>query len=76
MLTNVQKRQIENIMLGLIRKNSSGLDTRILISKTLQQISQTIPNANSHHVSGMIAWLLTKYNYILSPRTLGYSVIK
>ena len=75
MLTNSQKRHLEQEMLRIISQNVGGINTRTLISQTLNNISAIIPNVNRYHAAGMIAWLITAYNRTLITRTPGYSVI-
>lgn len=74
-LTNQEKRTVENEMVQIINQNPNGIDTRALISQVIVSIASTIPNANRYHVSGMIAWVLKKYQYTFLIRTPGYSVI-
>lgn len=75
MLTSKEKRKIENIMVQIINKSPNGINTRTLISKVLNLVTNTIPKANRHHIAGMIAWVLEYYNFNLIIRTPGYSVI-
>ncbi len=75
MLTYLEKRMIETVMASIISQNCNGINTRTLISQTLQSISTAIPLANAYHVSGMLAWLLQAYNFKLIIRKKGYSVI-
>lgn len=74
-LTFSEKRAIEKDMVNRINQNSKGIDTRSLISQVIIAVAPSIPNANRHHVSGMIAWVMDFYNFSLLIRTPGYSVI-
>ena len=57
-LTYNEKRSIENDMVNVINRNPKGINTRTLISQVLNNVSASVPNANRHHVSGMIAWVI------------------
>lgn len=74
-LTYNEKRSIENDMVNVINRNPKGINTRTLISQVLNNVSTSVPNANRHHVSGMIAWVIDAYNFSFIVRTPGYSVI-
>lgn len=74
-LTKTEKRTIENEIVLTINQNPNGIDTRVLIDKVMNAISKAIPNANRHHVAGMLAWVWSNYNYTFLVRTPGYSVI-
>lgn len=74
-LTNTEKRVIENDMVIRINQNPKGIDTRKLISQVISDVAPSIPNANRHHVSGMIAWVMDSYNFSFLIRKPGYSVI-
>lgn len=74
-LTKKEKRAIENNMVIRINQNPKGIDTRTLISQVISDVASSIPNANRHHVSGMIAWVMLSYNFSFLIRTPGYSVI-
>lgn len=74
-LTYNEKRIIENDMVNVIKRNPKGINTRTLISQVLNNVSASVPNANRHHVSGMIAWIMDTYNFSFIVRTPGYSVI-
>lgn len=76
MLTNKEKRNIEHEMIRIIYNYNKGINTRSLISLAYKNLHSSIPNANRHHFSGMIAWLLKAYNFHLIIRTPGYSVIQ
>lgn len=75
MLTNNEKRIIENDLVVIINQNPNGIDTRVLMDKVMNAISIVIPNANRHHIAGMLSWVWKKYNYTFLIRTPGYSVI-
>ena len=74
-LTYNEKRNIENDMVNVINRYPKGINTRTLISQDLNNVSASVPNANRHHVSGMIAWVIDAHNFSFIVRTLGYSVI-
>jgi len=74
-LTNIEKRRIENELVTGINQNPNGIDTRTLMDNVENAISLAIPNANRHHISGMLSWVWKKYNYTFLIRTPGYSVI-
>lgn len=74
-LTYNEKRQIETAMISIIRANPSGINTRTLISDVYTNINPIIPNANRHHIAGMIAWVVASTAHQLIVRTSGYSVI-
>lgn len=76
-LTYNQKRIIELEIVNVINQKPNGINTRKLISQVLNNVSASIPNANRHHISGMIAWVLkvNNYNFSFLIRTPGYSVI-
>lgn len=75
MLTNNEKRQIENDMVQFIKNNPNGINTRTLISQVFNSVAGSIPKVNRHHIAGMIAWVMKCYNFTLIIRTPGYSVI-
>ena len=74
-LTRKEKRIVENELVTVINQHPNGIDTRVLISTLMTTIASLIPNANRHHVSGMLSWVWKKYNYKFLVRTPGYSVI-
>lgn len=74
-LTRWEKRRIEGELVAEISRNPGGIDTRILISNVMKAISAVIPNANRHHVSGMLSWVWKKYQYTFLVRSPGYSII-
>lgn len=74
-LTYNEKRIIETDMINEILANPAGIDTRILISNVYTNVSSRVPNANRHHIAGMIAWVVASTNSYLKVRTPGYSVI-
>lgn len=74
-LTHNERRCIEKSMLGEIRSNPSGIDTRILISNVHAKVIPHIPHSNRHHIAGMIAWVIASTNFCLIIRTPGKSVI-
>ncbi|MGL5973054.1 MAG: hypothetical protein ACRCZK_05035 [Oscillospiraceae bacterium] len=74
-LTNAEKRIIENDMVMRINRNPNGINTRTLISQVLNNVALSIPNANRHHVSGMLSWVFSSYNFSFLTRTPGYSII-
>lgn len=75
MLTVNEKRIIENELVVTVNQNPNGINTRVLIDKVINAVSKAIPNANRHHVSGMLSWVWKNYNYTFLVRTPGYSVI-
>jgi hypothetical protein len=74
-LTRNEKRTVENELVTIINQHPNGIDTRVLISSVMTAIVASIPNANRHHVSGMLSWVWKNYNYTFLVRTPGYSVI-
>ena len=75
MLTPAQRHTLR---LDLIREisrfsTSGGINTRTLATHYLHISS--IPNLNSHHVYGMLGWLIKSGLHHLSPRTSGFSVV-
>lgn len=74
-LTRNEKRTVENELVTIINQHPNGIDTRVLISSVMTAIAASIPNANRHHVSGMLSWVWKNYNYTFLVRTPGYSVI-
>lgn len=74
-LTKNEKRIIENELVTEINRNPNGINTRLLISNVMSAIAVKIPNANRHHVSGMLSWVWKNYNYTFLVRTPGYSII-
>lgn len=74
-LTKTEKRTIENELVITINQYPNGIDTRVLIDKVMNSIANAIPNANRHHVAGMLAWVWSNYNFTFLVRTSGYSVI-
>ncbi len=74
-LTFNEKRQIEKIMISIIKSNSKGINTRLLIDNVLARVGSRIHHANRHHIAGMIAWVVASTNSYLIIRTPGYSVI-
>lgn len=74
-LTNLERRMIENELVTGINSSPNGIDTRILMDNVENAISKTIPNANRHHIAGMLSWAWKNYNYTFLVRTPGYSVI-
>lgn len=75
MLTNNEKRIIENELVVTINQNPNGIDTRVLMDTVMNAIAKVIPNANRHHIAGMLSWVWKNYNYTFLIRTPGYSVI-
>lgn len=74
-LTKSEKKRIENELVITINQNPNGIDTRLLVDKVMNAVSKAIPNANRHHVAGMLSWVSSNYNYKFLVRTPGYSVI-
>lgn len=74
-LTRSEKRTVEKELVIVINRYPKGIDTRVLISTVMTTIAATIPNANRHHVSGMLSWVWKNYNYMFLVRTPGYSII-
>ena len=68
MLTYAEKRIIERETLMII-------NTRVLISQVMKRISSTIPNANRHHVAGMLSWIWKNNGYQFLVRTPECSII-
>lgn len=75
MLTYAEKRIIERETLMIIHFYPRGINTRVLISQVMKRISSTIPNANRHHVAGMLSWIWKNNRYQFLVRTPGYSII-
>lgn len=74
-LTKREKRMIEQELVRTINRHPSGINTRKLISHVMSVIKTSIPNANEHHVLGMLSWVWKNYNYTFLVRTPGYSII-
>lgn len=74
-LTKSEKRTVGNELIAAINQHPNGIDTRVLISTVMMAISTSIPNANRHHVSGMLSWVWRNYDFTFLVRTPGYSVI-
>lgn len=74
-LSKTEKRVVEQELVNEINLNPKGINTRTLISNVLNTVSVAIPNANRHHVSGMLSWVWKKYNYTFLARKRGYSII-
>lgn len=74
-LTYSEKRHIESVMISIILANPAGINTRTLITNVHTRVSSLIPNANRHHIAGMIAWVVESTNSYLKVRTPGYSII-
>lgn len=74
-LTYLEKKTIETIMLEIIQSNPAGINTRQLISITHANIANIVPNANRHHISGMIAWIVDSTNHHFIIRTTGHSIL-
>ena len=75
MLTYNQRRLIEAIMLSIIQANPNGIDTRELISRVHTQVTSRIPNANRHHISGILSWIIKSTHHRLLVRKPGGSSI-
>ena len=76
MLNYNQRRLIEAVMLSIIQANPSGIDTRELISRVHTQITYTIPNANRHHISGILSWIVRSTQHrLLVSKPGGSSII-
>lgn len=71
LLTNAQKRMIEYEILKIMSNYPQGHDTRQLITAVIRNLSY-IPFLNRHHVAGMLAWILRRYQYKLLRRYPGY----
>lgn len=74
-LTYLEKRTIETIMLGIIKSNPVGINTRQLISIAHANVANIVPNANRHHISGMLAWIVDSTNHHFVIRTPGHSIL-
>lgn len=74
-LTYSEKRDIESVMISIILENPAGINTRTLITNVQTRVRNLIPNANCHHIAGMIAWVVEYTNCYLKVRTPGYSII-
>lgn len=75
MLSRREKRIIESELIVTINANPSGINTRVLIATVMRSISNTVPNANCHHLSGMLSWIGRNNGFNFLIRTPGYSVI-
>ena len=75
MLSGREKRIIENEIIMIINSNPNGINTRVLIATVMRAISNTVPNANRHHVAGMLSWVWKNNGFNFLVRTPGYSVI-
>lgn len=75
MLTNIEKRKVENKMENQILANPKGINTRSLNQGVFNHLQSSIPNLNMHHVSGMLSWVYKHYGHTFLVRTPGNSVI-
>lgn len=55
MLTNNEKRIIENMMESLVLASPSGINTRTLMQVVYRILHSRIPNMNMHHIAGMLS---------------------
>lgn len=74
MQPNHVKRRVEREILYTMKKYPSGRDTRKLISEVLGNLQKIYPSLNRHHVAGMLAWILKKYDFSLTIRNPGFMV--
>lgn len=75
MLTNHEKRLIENTIEIQILASPSGINTRILMQAVYRILHARIPNMNMHHIAGMLSWVYKSYGHQFLVRTPGYSII-
>lgn len=75
MLTNADKRRLENELEHMISTNPQGINTRTLITGTYNNLKGSISYLNRHHVAGMLAWVYKIYGHTFTLRTPGCSVI-
>lgn len=75
MLTAKEKRVIEYELVATINQNPNGINTRVLIDRVMSAVSKVIPNANRHHVAGMLSWVWKNNNCTFLVHTPGYSVV-
>lgn len=75
MLTNSEKRIIENTMERQILANPNGVNTRSLNQNVYNLLNGSIPNINMHHIAGMLSWVYKSYGHTFLVRTPGYSII-
>lgn len=75
MLTNSEKRIIENTMEKQILANPSGINTRNLNQAVYSVLHGSIPNMNMHHIAGMLSWVYKAYGHTFLVRIPGYSII-
>lgn len=75
MLTNNEKRIIENTMESQILASPSGINTRTLMQAVYRILHTRIPNMNMHHVAGMLSWVYKSYGHHFLVRTSGCSII-
>ena len=68
------KRRVEREIVNTMKKYPRGRDTRKLISEVLGNLQKSYPSLNRHHVAGMLAWILKKYNFSLTTRYPGFMV--
>lgn len=74
MQPNHIKRRIEQNIVDTMKNYPNGRDTRKLISEVLGNLQKVYPSLNRHHVAGMLAWILKKYNFSLTMRYPGFMV--
>ena len=74
MQPNHIKRRIEQNIVDTMKNYPNGRDTRKLISEVLGNLQKVYPSLNRHHIAGMLAWILTKYNLSLTMRDPGFMV--
>lgn len=74
MQPNHVRRRLEQEIVATMKKYPNGRDTRKLISEVLVNLQKIYPSLNRHHVAGMLAWILKKYDFSLTTRYPGYMV--
>lgn len=75
MLTDSEKRIVENTMESQIHASPRGINTRNLNQNVYHILNASIPNMNMHHIAGMLSWVYKTYGHTFLIRTPGYSVI-
>lgn len=75
MLTDSEKRIVENTMESQILASPRGINTRHLNQYVYNILKGSIPNLNMHHIAGMLSWVYKSYGHTFLVRTSGYSVI-
>jgi len=69
---NYVRRRVEQEIISTMNKYPGGRDTRELISEVLKNLQKSYQTLNRHHIAGMLAWILKKYNFSLTIQYPGF----